>query len=278
MRGMGTIRRRLAAAIAGTAALAAAGCRLDDRFLYDPRPTGIDTWRATAARTRAEPVELRRDGAVLRGWWLRPPGAAGRGPAVTYFGGNAEEPSWLLAHVGRLGGRSLLVVPYRGYGASTGAPHERALYDDALALHDWLAARPDVDPGRIAAWGNSLGTGVATWLASRRTLDAVILSSPYDSIAALARHHLPALAFLLTQPYDSIGRAPSIRTPMLAIAGLRDTIVPPEHGERLVAAWGGPVRVLRLPLAAHDDLPAHDEHWREVAAMLADPRAATPAR
>lgn len=247
------------------------GCRLDSRFLYFPQPHGEATWRAIAERTGAERVELRGPQVVLRGWYLPPRQPKGPGPApvVVYFGGNGEEVSWMLGEAWRLAGHGLLAVNYRGYGASGGAPLEQSLYDDAVAVFDWLAARPDVDAARIVAWGRSLGSGVATWLARERPVSGVILTSPYDSIEALARLHYRPIAFLLGQRFDSLSRAPRIEVPLLAIVAGRDTIVPAAHSERLVAAWGGPTRVLRLPTASHNDVQAFAEHWREVERFLA---------
>jgi fermentation-respiration switch protein FrsA (DUF1100 family) len=271
-RAAGRLVRRTLAALVGAAALAAGATRLDGRFLYFPPTHDEAAWRATAARTGAEPLELVRDDAVLRGWLLRPAAAGdARLPTVLYFGGNAEDASWLLDEAARLGPVALAIVPYRGYGASTGVPRERRLYDDALAAYDALAARPDVDARRISVWGRSLGTGVATWLAAKRPVESVVLSTPFDSIAALARLHAPLLSPLLRQRFDSVSRAPSIRVPMLAVIAGRDTVVPPAHGERLVAAWGGPTRVLRLPQASHDDVQVFPEHWREIARFLASP-------
>jgi fermentation-respiration switch protein FrsA (DUF1100 family) len=278
--------RRRAALTAGALALALGGCRLDSRLLYHPRTHDLATWRRVAERTGAEPFELAREGVVLRGALMRPPGADPRTPrpAVLYFGGNAEDVSWMPGEAPRLGGPALLAVAYRGYGASTGVPFEQDLYDDAVALYDALAARPGIDAARIAVWGRSLGSGVATWVASRRPVSAVVLSAPYDSIRALATRHYPAIAFLLTQPFDSLARAPSIRAPLLAILGGRDTLVPAEHGERLVAAWGGPARVLRLPEAGHNDLQTSPRYWSAIAAFLRDagpapaPRAPRTAR
>jgi dienelactone hydrolase len=261
---------RRALAVFGTAAtLLLGGCHPDSRFIYHPQPTDEAAWRATAQTRYAEPVRIERDGAVLRGWLWRPPQRSGPLPAIVYFGGNAEDVSWMLAEAHRLDGHALLAVPYRGYGASTGVPGEAALYGDALAVHDWLAARPDIDAARIALWGRSLGTGVATWVAAHRPVAGVVLTTPFDSVAALAWHHLPALAFLVTQRFDSLSRAPSIDAPLLAFLAGADQVVPPAHGERLVAAWGGRVRALRLPQATHDDVHLHPGYWPEVAAFLA---------
>jgi uncharacterized protein len=287
---MGPVMKRWFAAMAGVAALATTSCRLDSRFLYYPQPHSEAAWRAIGNRTGAELVEVVGTEVALRGWYLRPreatpPGAppggavpavprsakpAAPSPVIIYLGGNGEEVSWMLGEVGRLAGHGLLAVNYRGYGASGGAPLEQSLYDDAVVLYDWLAARPDVDPTRIAVWGRSLGTGVATWLAAKRPVSAVILTSPYDSIEALARLHFAPMAFLLGQRFDSISRAPQVGAPLLAIVAGRDTIVPPGHSERLVAAWGGPTRVLRLPAATHNDVQAFAEHWREVERFLQD--------
>jgi hypothetical protein len=265
--------RALAATLAGAVALLLSGCHPDSRFLYDPQPHGEAVWRDLAARLDAEAVELvASDGARLRGWLRRPAGAASAPlPAVLYLGGNAEEVSRMIREAPRLPGRMLLAINYRGYGASTGTPHERVLYSDALAAFDWLAARPEVDASRIVVWGRSLGTGVATWVAARRPVEGVVLSAPFDSVAALARHHMPWLAPLLTQPFDSLARAGSIGAPVLVLIGEHDTVVPPAHSERLVAAWGGPARVVRLPLAGHNDLQADPAYWRSVAAFVAAP-------
>jgi uncharacterized protein len=262
--------RRMLAAMVGVATLAATGCRLDSRFLYYPQPHSEAAWRAIGDRTGAELVEVIGEQVALRGWYLPPSNASSRAPVVIYFGGNGEEVSWMLGEARRLAGHGLLAVNYRGYGASGGAPLEQSLYDDAVVLYDWLAARPDVDAERIVVWGRSLGTGVATWLAARRPVSAVILTSPYDSIEALARLHYPPIAFLVGQRFDSISRAPTVGAPMLAIVAGRDMIVPTAHSERLVAAWGGPTRLLRLPNATHNDVQAFGEHWREVERFLVD--------
>jgi uncharacterized protein len=273
----GPVSRRLLGALAGAAALAVSACQLDSRFLYAPTPMSESAWRAIAKRTGAEPVEIARDGVVLRGWFVAPPavraaqdaGAVMPMPVVIYYGGNGEEISWMLAEVGRLEGHALLAVSYRGYGASTGRPHEQALYDDALAVYDHFVARRDVDATRIVLWGRSLGSGVATWVASQRPVSAVVLTTPFDSIEALAKLHFPAIAFLLGQRYDSLARVGAIEAPLLAIVAARDTIVPQAHSRRLIEAWAGPVRVVNLPAATHNDLQSFPEHWREVGTFLA---------
>lgn len=63
-------------------------------------------------------------------------------------------------------GVSFALFDYRGYGRSEGDPTEDALFSDALAIYDLVAARPTVDKQKIVAMGRSLGSGVATYLAT----------------------------------------------------------------------------------------------------------------
>jgi fermentation-respiration switch protein FrsA (DUF1100 family) len=213
------------------------------------------------------------DGLSLRGWLARPAAAATkRLPLAIYFGGNAEEVSYMAASAGRLPGWSLLAVNYRGYGGNTGNPSERALFADALALYDWAAHRPEIDPRRIAAIGRSLGSGVAVYLVAERPLVAVALITPFDSLRAVAQRHYPYLpvSFLLKHPFDSIERAPRISTPLLVLAAQRDSIVPPQHARALFAQWRGPKTWREFAGAGHNDLDADPEYWKAIAAFFAD--------
>jgi uncharacterized protein len=107
----------------------------------------------------AEPIRLAVDGAVLKIWRV----ARGDGPALIYFGGNAEDVAGSVGEfAAALPGHSLYFVNYRGYGGSTGRPGERSLVADALAVFDSLSARH----ARIAVVGRSLGAAVGVQLAA----------------------------------------------------------------------------------------------------------------
>src|SRR5690606_12067614 len=110
-------------------------------------------------------------------------------PLVIYFGGNAEEVSWMLEEAPRRApGVGWLLVDYRGYGSSGGSPSEKALVEDAFRWYDRFAA------GRKAyVFGRSLGSGVAVQLAARRPVAGVILIAPFDSLVEMGRHYYPVL-------------------------------------------------------------------------------------
>lgn len=212
------------------------------------------------------------DGTPLAGVLLLPPGAAGtRQPAVLYFGGNAEEVTAYAADAERrYGRRAVLLMNYRGYGASGGKPGEKALVADAISHYDWAARHPDLDPARFCVHGRSLGTGVAVQLAAVRKLRCVVLTSPFESLAAVGGTHYPWLPvrLLLRHRFESAAVAGRITAPALVAYGAEDDIIPAEHSERLAAAWGGPVERLRIDGHGHNDLDLDPRYAPAIAAFL----------
>ena len=241
-------------------------------LVYFPQPLPRGAHEAIIARYPAvEDLRFDRpDGVVLRGWLARGSGKAPR-PLVLYFGGNAEEVSWMLEERSVFGDWDLALVNYRGYGSSGGKPSEVKLFEDALAVYDALAKRPDVNPSRIAAMGRSLGSGVATYLATQRRLMGIVLVAPFDSITAIGQRHYPfvPVRLLIGVRYDSLTRAPEIRTPLLMITGGRDQVIPAVHSERLYDAWAGPKHAVRIPNAGHNDMQDFEPYWAAIGQFLA---------
>lgn len=210
------------------------------------------------------------DGVRVHAWRVKPPGQE-RAPLVIYFGGNAEEISWMLESIGdaqrgETPGVGWLLVDYRGYGASEGAPSERALTADALAFFDHVVKLPGVDAERIMAFGRSLGSGVAVRLATERRLRALVLVTPFDSLAAVAKHYywyLP-VDWMLRHRFDSAALAPRLKQPLLCVIAERDEVIPPRYADRLFEVWGGAKRKVVLAAAGHNSSDAHPMFWPEI--------------
>lgn len=192
------------------------------------------------------------DGLALGAWFL-----PGRGPAVLILGGNAGDRSMrapLAAGLHRMG-LAVLLIDYRGYGGNPGKPTEDGLAADARAAHDWLSAQPDVDAQRIAYFGESLGAAVAVGLAVERPPGALILRSPFTSLADVAGVHYPWLPVrrLLMDRFPSIDRIGALDAPLLVVAGEADDIVPFSLSRRLYEAAPQPRQFLSIPGAGHND-------------------------
>src|SRR5688572_12392689 len=225
------IRRVLV--IVASAALVAVACLTliwmgQRRLIYfpDTRPPSLEQ----AGLSGAEAVTFdTADGLRLNGWFVGGSGTAPR-PTVLVFNGNAGHRGYRapLAAALRREGLQVLLMDYRGYGGNPGAPTEDGLAADARAARAYLLSRPDVDPARIVYFGESLGAAVAVTLAVEYPPAALILRSPFASLADVGQYHYPFLPVrpLLRDRFASIDRANQLRSPVLVIAGTRDTIIP----------------------------------------------------
>ena len=225
------------------------------RLIYYPWPGRAPA--AAAVLPGSQEVTLdTEDGIRLHAWFVPAP-TAGRGPAVVVCNGNAGNRALrapLAAALSRAG-LSVLLFDYRGFGGNPGRPSEDGLAADARAAQAWLAARPEVDPRRIAYFGESLGAAVALRLAVERPPAALVLRSPFTSLTDVGRLHYPWLpvGLLLADRYPSADRAADLTVPVLVVAGERDRIVPAALSRRLYDAAAEPKRFVLVPGADHND-------------------------
>jgi hypothetical protein len=225
------------------------------RLIYFPWPGRVPAAASLLAGVQEVVLET-EDGLRLDGWFLPAPGG-GRGPAVLVCNGNAGNRALrapLAAALSRAG-LSVLLFDYRGYAGNPGRPSEDGLAADARAAQAWLAARPEVDPGRIAYLGESLGAAVALRLAVERPPAALVLRSPFTSLADVGRLRYPWLPveLLLNDRYASAARVGRLTAPLLVVAGERDGIVPAALSRRLYDAASVPKRFVLVPGADHND-------------------------
>ena len=192
----------------------------------------------------------------LEGWFV-PAAGAPSGYTVIVFNGNAGHRGYRADLAQGLASRGIasLLFDYRGYGGNPGLPSERGLARDARGALAYLRQRPDVDPTRIVYFGESLGAAVAVGLAAADPPAALVLRSPFTSLAEMGRVHFPILParWLLRDRYPSIDRISSIKSPLLVIAGDADRIVPVEQSLDLYAAGNDPKRLIVLKGADHND-------------------------
>lgn len=240
---------------------------MQDRLLFHPQPLGAPQLAQIKQRFPAvREVFLESQNQKLHAWHV--PGSPGA-PLILYFGGNAEDVSWMIAQAGsRVPGAGWLLVNYRGYGGSGGEPSEAAIAADALRWYDHavkaLGAR------NVVAFGRSLGSGAAVYLASQRPISAVVLVSPFDSMVEVARHHYPFLpvGLMLRHRFESVQHAPRIQAPLLCLVAERDTIIPVVHSKRLFDAWAGPKRWVMLAAAGHNGTDDAPLFWPAVRTFL----------
>jgi len=232
----------------------------------------LDEGFALWARQQFPQAELKitaPDGTKLHGWFIQRK-TEEKQPLLIYFGGNATEATVFLSFTEHFPQHALAAFNYRGYGLSEGNPSEEMIFQDALYLYDLFSKNPNIDPNRIYVMGRSLGTGVATYLASQRQIKGTILISPYESILALAKeqYQVVPVEFLLKHRFESIKYAPHIKTPALVFVGLIDEVISPDHSDRLVEKWGGEIKKITFPLANHNSIMDEKLLWKTAAQFV----------
>jgi hypothetical protein len=138
-------------------------------------------------------------------------------------------------------GMSVLVFDYRGYGRSEGKLNEEGTYLDAQAAWGWLRQR-GFAARDIIAFGDSLGGGVASELALRETVGALVLHGAFTSIADIGAEFFPWLPvrWLHSIRYDTLAKLPRMRVPVLVLHSRDDETIGFKHGERNFAAANEP--------------------------------------
>jgi pimeloyl-ACP methyl ester carboxylesterase len=236
-----------------------------DSLIFYPQKLPEAQRTALAQRPAVQSLFINAaDGTRLHAWLV---GGMQDSPLVIYFGGNAEEVSWMVEDAARRTPQvSWLLVDYRGYGASEGSPGEAALVADALRWYDNSAKGYK----SVYVFGRSLGSGVAVQLAAQRPVAGVVLVTPFDSLVEVGKRHYPFLpvSWMLKHRFDSAALAPKMSVPLLCIAATQDDIVPAVHAKRLYDAWGGPKRWVALDGAGHNSTDGAANYWTSIVAFL----------
>lgn len=226
---------------------------MQKRLMYfpDPKPFVPAEWALKEMTLLPVTTE---DGLPLRSWY-RPP--QGRGKfTIVFMQGNAGHLGyrnykfrpWLES------GYGVALVGYRGFG-NPGKPSEQGLYADARAVIDTLLKQGTPESG-LVFYGESMGTGVATQMATEYHAAALILESPYTSVPDVAadRYPLVPVHWLIRDVYDSLGKIADISMPLLLLHGEADQVVPAKFGHKLFAAAHDPKQAEFIPQVGHNNV------------------------
>jgi pimeloyl-ACP methyl ester carboxylesterase len=184
------------------------------------------------------------------GAWLVPPARGDLGVAVLVAPGNAGNRTARvpLARALSDAGLTVLLMDYRGYGGNPGSPTQAGL------AHDIRAARAQLT-GPVVYFGESLGAAVVTELATTHPPAGLVLRSPFTDLAAVGRHHYPLLPVnaLLRDRFPVADLIGQVTAPTVVVYGTADSIVPPEQSRTVADRAGGPVRLVAVDGADHND-------------------------
>jgi pimeloyl-ACP methyl ester carboxylesterase len=119
--------------------------------------------------------------------------------------------------------------------------------------------------------GRSLGTGVATYVATLRDVNKLVLVTPYDSVVnvAQASYWMFPVSLLLKDHYDSLRRVAVIKAKTLVLLAENDQVIKRQHSENLLAAFRSvrPESVV-VTGATHNNISDYNQYTRALRLFL----------
>lgn len=214
-------------------------------------PQGEVVALAAARLPGAEAVSIPSGTGAINGWHQAPqPGK----PLIIYYKGNSgsfsaehERFEQFVAE-----GYGFLSFDYRGFPMSPGEITQDNILEDAIAAFDWAQAKG----APVMIWGRSLGTGPATYVASVRDAEALLLETPFLSAATVGSERYPYLpvALVMQDQFPVNQWIVDVAEPVLVAHGTADTTIDVSNGERLYALVLNKGELWIEPGADHGDL------------------------
>lgn len=230
-------------------------------LLPDPAPAApLAHWTASSTRI---PITQTVPGAILRGWTFHALPNTNSKLRVLFFNGNAMsvDDSQSLYRSLAVRGADVTAFDYRGYGFSTGKPDVMDFRRDSLALYDQLSAS-----GPVVVYGFSMGTAIATYLASQRKVAGLILAGTISTaqeefpVFARAQGYSPAKIASMVPSSDAItafderNLIAKSAAPLLMLHGEADQLVPIQQGREVFSASPAHQKdFIPIPGAAHNE-------------------------
>jgi len=192
----------------------------------------------------------------------------GQENVLVYFGGNGQS---MVASADSIARRfanfTVYAMEYRGYGKSTGKPTEAGIYADALALYDQIKSFHK----NIMIAGRSLGSAVATYVASQREVHKLILITPFDSIENVAKEQYPMypIALLLHDTYNAKSRVGFIKAQTLILVAQNDKTISRIRTNSLIDSFNpSQLRVAIIKDTGHNTITSSPKYPKILQAFM----------
>jgi pimeloyl-ACP methyl ester carboxylesterase len=179
---------------------------------------------------------------------------------VLYFHGNMDNISRYAGYAGHFtrNNYEVWMIDYPGFGKSTGDRSEQILYADAMEMYKMARAR--FGPDSIILYGRSIGTGIASQLATKRSCKRLILETPYYSMDALMRHYafIYPVSSMTKYHFPNHEYLEKVIAPVTMFHGTNDEVIPYKNSKRLLKlrdqTHPGTSELVTIEKGKHNDL------------------------
>lgn len=150
-------------------------------------------------------------------------------------------------------GFSVVSYDYRGFGKSEGVLSEERLYEDLKAIINFFE-KFGYNKEEIILYGESLGGGIATEVASNFKFFALVLESTFTCLNDMAKLYYGLFPYkiLLKYKFDNLSKISRVKSLVIVMHSKEDEIVPYEHGVKLYNMANDPKVFIEL-IGGHND-------------------------
>ena len=189
---------------------------------------------------------------------------------VLYFHGNRENINRYAGAAAYFtkNGWEVWMLDYPGFGKSTGNLTEELLYKWALTFYQLARAR--FEPNEIVIYGRSMGSGIASQLASIRDCRYLILEAAYSSFPGIFYTYLPIYPYnnIIRYEFPTYEYLKKVTAPVVCFHGTADEIIPYRNGKKLIGSLKVTDEYVSIPTATHNDVGNFEIYTRKLDSLL----------
>lgn len=175
---------------------------------------------------------------------------------ILYFHGNRDNINRYAKYAPHFTrhGYEVWIMDYPGYGKSTGIFSEETVYEQALLIYNM--ARQKFTEENIIVYGKSLGSGIASWLASVKNCYHLILETPYYSVPDLFRTYAPIypIKAMTKFKFPTGDHLKKVQVPVTIFHGTNDRVIPYDCAAKLKMVLKAGDEFVTINNGSHNDL------------------------
>jgi len=208
-----------------------------------------------------------QDGKVLNGLLFKSENPKG---LIFYLHGNSGSlSSWgNIAKTYTDLNYDIFIIDYRSYGKSEGKiQSQEQLFQDNQIAYDELKQRYNED--KIIVMGFSIGTGMASKLASTNNPKLLILKAPYYNLTDMIQHtYIIIPTFMLKYKFETNKYLKSCRMPVIIFHGDQDEIIYYESSLKLKEEFKTQDTLIILNGQGHNGITGNENYKIELKKIL----------
>lgn len=150
-------------------------------------------------------------------------------------------------------------------------PTEKVIFEDTLAVYDWAVSSLKFKSNNIFSFGRSIGSGPATYLASKKEIGMLILFSPYTCLRDVAKEHASVFGYFVKNRFKNIKHIKEVDCPIFIVHGKRDKVINVSNSSKLIEAIKHDKKVLISPLyMTHNEFSVEVDFYTPLVNFILD--------